>query len=217
MAGEETVGGIVGFLRLDAGDFHREITKALAEIKVLDGQDVKIDVKTNSRSVERDLVRVSRAAQGVQRDVGGMGRSFKGLRDPRLIVGAIGAGMALLGPVTGAATAAMAGFVGVAGTGILAFRGFKKEIEDGTSLGNTLKGALGGVGAEFDSLGRTAAHAMNDGVLSSLSAIHDFLPTLNPEVDELGRWGGSWNEFLTYLRGLFSADSRTARHFHPDA
>jgi hypothetical protein len=34
---------------------------------------------------------------------------------------------------------------------------------------------------------------------------------------ELGRWGGSWNEFLTYLRGLFSADSRTARHFHPDA
>jgi hypothetical protein len=29
-------------------------------------------------------------------------------------------------------------------------------------------------------------------------------------------WDGTWREFLTYLSGLFTADTRIARHFAPD-
>ena len=194
MAGEEVVGGILGYLRLDADQFQREITKALALIKVLDGQDVKVDVKTNSQSVEKDLARVSRAAKTVGRDVDGMSSSFKGLRDPRLIVGAIAGGMALIGPVTGAATAAMGGFVGVVGTGILAFKGFQSEIEKGTALGQYLQGSLEGVKSEFAALGSTAASAMSGDVLSALSQVRRFLPTINDDVESLaGHLGGAFN------------------------
>ena len=114
MAGEEVVGGIVGFLRLDADEFHREITKAIAEVKLLKGMDAKVKVEaTGTKRTEAELLGVAKAAKGVERNVGGMNEGFRGLRSPQLIVGGIAAGMALLGPVTGAATAAMGGFVGV--------------------------------------------------------------------------------------------------------
>ena len=205
MAGEETVGSIIGYLRLETGDFERGITKALALTKVLDGQDVKVDVKTNSQSVERDLTRVSRAAQGVQRDVGGMGRSFSGggMMSAPVIVGGIAAGMALLGPVTGAATAALGGFVGAAGTAALAFVGFKHEIDTGTALGQVLQGQLTGLKNDFVALGTTAASAMSGDVLNGLTTIRHFLPTINPEVEALaGHLGRAFN---TSSKGVVSA------------
>src|SRR5690348_473214 len=205
MAGEETVGSIIGYLRLETGDFERGITKALALTRVLDGQDVKVDVKTNSQSVERDLTRVSRAAQGVQRDVGGMGRSFSGggMMSAPVIVGGIAAGMALLGPVTGAATAALGGFVGAAGTAALAFVGFKHEIDTGTALGQVLQGQLTGLKNDFVALGTTAASAMSGDVLNGLTTIRHFLPTINPEVEALaGHLGRAFN---TSSKGVVSA------------
>lgn len=194
MAGEEVVGGVVGFLRMDISDFERDMLKALALVKALDGQDINVDIKTNSKSVERDLAGAGRAAKGAAREVDGMGSSFKGLRDPRLIVGAIGAGMALLGPVTGAATAAMGGFVGVVGTAALAFVGFKHEVEQGTALGKTLQSGLDDIKGAFGDLGTTAARAMQGDILDSMSQVSHFLPTLNGDVDELaGHLGKALN------------------------
>ena len=208
MAGEEVVGGIVGFLRLDADQFHREIKQALAEVKLLSGKNVKIDVKADGvAKTEAELLGVARAAKGVERNVGDMGRGFKGLRDPRLIVGGIAAGMALLGPVTGAATAAMGGFVGVAGTGILAFKGFQNEIEKGTALGQVLQGSLGGIKNELSALGATAASAMSGDLLKGLSEVRRFLPSLNDDVEALaGHLGRAFSTTATGLvKGLQNA------------
>jgi hypothetical protein len=205
VAGEEVVGSIVGFLRLDADEFHREITKALAEIKLLSSTDAKVKVKVdNAPSVERDLTRVSRAAQGVGRDFDKMGGSFRGggMMSGPVIVGGIAAAMALLGPVTGAATAAMGGFVGVAGTAALAFVGFKHEIEQGTALGQVLQGQLDGIKSEFSDLGATAASAMSGDVLKGLSEIRRFLPTINPEVEALA--GHLGRAFDTSAKGVVS-------------
>lgn len=46
MAGETNIGGIVGFLRLEAEQFHREIQQALLETDALNGKRVKVDVDT---------------------------------------------------------------------------------------------------------------------------------------------------------------------------
>jgi hypothetical protein len=150
---------------------------------------------------------VGRSARGAERDVRKLGKSFGdmgggGIMSPQVIVGGIAAAMALLGPVTGAATAAMGGFVGVAGTGVLAFRGFQQEVQKGTALGQYLQGSLEGIKTEFDSLGTTAASAMQGDVLSGLSEIRRFLPTINPEVEALA--GHLGRAFHTSAKGVVS-------------
>lgn len=190
MAAEEVVGGIVGFLRLDADDFHREITRAIAEVKVLKGMDARVKVEaTGVRRTERDLLKVGAAAKAVDRNVVGMNKSFGGgggMFGPQVVVGGLVAGMTLLGPLTGAVTAAMGGFVGVVGTGVLAYRGFKKEIEDGTALGQAMQSEIDGLTGAFTALGTTAARAMATDVLGAMRDFRDFLPTINDEVGALG-------------------------------
>lgn len=208
MAGEEVVGGIVGFLRLDADDFHREITRAIAEVKVLKGMDARVRVEAvGARKAERDIAKVAASAKIAEASVGGLSSSFSrsgggGLFSAPVIIGGIVTGMALLGPVTAAAAAAMAGFVGVAGTGLLAYQGFKKEIEDGTALGQVLQGQLDGIKSEFTALGTTAAKAMQGDVLAGLGDIRAFLPTINDEVEALA--GHLGRAFRTSAGGLIS-------------
>lgn len=266
---EEVVGGIVGFLRMDADQFHREIAKALAELKVLQGQDLTVKVRaegvdkvarssttaarslddltdstrrvedatsrvrvaelkldevrsranatasqhlsamqalTRARRAEQDAVfatyqgnvkisesndAVAKSARTASRDVGQMGRSFKGLHDPRVIVAGVAAGMSLLGPVAGTATAAVGGLVGVLGTGALAFNGFKKEIEQGTTLGKVMQTGLDGLKGSFNDLSAVAARSMAGGVLDALATLRTQLPALSGDVQILGAHLGS--------------------------
>ena len=205
MAGETTVGSIIGFLRLDADQFHREVERAIAETDVLDGKRVDVKVKASTHDAETGLARVAAEAEKVDRSAVKMNRSFDGgggMMSPQVVIGGITAAMALLGPVTGAATAAMGGFVGVAGTAVLAYRGFQQEVQKGTALGQYLQGSLKDIKGEFDSLGTTAARAMQGDVLSGLSEIRRFLPTLNPEVESLaGHLGRAFN---TSAKGVVS-------------
>lgn len=203
MAGEEVVGGIVGFLRLDAAEFHREITRAIAEVKVLKGMDARVKVEaTGARNVERDLLKVSRSAQGVERSVGDMSRSFRGMLSPQLIAGGLVAGMALVGPATAAASAAVGGFVGVVGTGVLAFQGLQREIEDGTAIGGALQSEIDGIGTALEGLSTTAGRAMSGGVIAGLTELREFLPTVNADVEELG--GRLGDAFAVGTDGLIS-------------
>ncbi|MGG5258797.1 hypothetical protein [Phycicoccus avicenniae] len=215
MAGAEVVGSIVGYLKLDADDFHREITRAIAEVKVLKGMDAKVHVEAKgSRSAERDLLKVGsaakvagRAAGGAGDAVGGLSDSFSGLTrggiySPAVIVGGLAAAVALLGPVTGAATAGVAGLTGVVGTGVLAFQGYKKEIEDGTALGSALQEQIGGLQSTLEGLSRTASSSMSGGVLAGLNDLNDYLPTLNDDVAMLSASLG--RAFRTSTTGLIS-------------
>jgi hypothetical protein len=283
VAGEEVVGGIVGFLRMDSEQFERKTLEAIALVEKLDGKNVNVDVKTDSlervtRSAktagssldslgaasrrlndatdrvrvaelkldevrnksnasasqhlsamnalkkamrdEQDAVfasydsnirlsksqdEIARTARGVSRDVSGMGRSFSdsgGMGRGQLIVGGIAAGMALLGPVTGAATAAMGGLVGVVGTAALAYVGFNQEVQKGTALGQYLQGELKDIKGEFLTLGHTAASAMSGDVISALSDVRRFLPTINPEVEALA--GHLGRAFRTTTGGVIT-------------
>src|SRR5690349_3044859 len=65
MAGETTVGSVVGFLRLDADQFHREIERAIAETDVLDGKRVDVKVKTNTSELDRATSSVGRLSGGM--------------------------------------------------------------------------------------------------------------------------------------------------------
>jgi hypothetical protein len=123
-----------------------------------------------------------------------MAKGFEGLRDPRLLVAGIAAGMTLIGPATAAATAAGAGFVGTFGTAVLAFKGFEDQIKQGTALGQYLQGQIGGIRSEFAALGATASSAMAGDVIRGLSEIRRFLPTLTPEIESLaGHLGRAFN------------------------
>lgn len=207
MAAEEVVGGIVGFLRLDADDFHREITRAIAEVKVLKGMDAKVHVEAvGAQKMSRDLDRISKSAEGTGRQIVQMNRSFSGrgggLLSPQVIVGGLTAGMALLGPVTGAAAAATAGFVGVLGTGVLAFQGFKAEVEEGTALGGAMTAEMDGLKGAIRGLSRTAATAMAADVFVGLRQLRDYLPTLNDDVGALS--GALGRAFKVGTSGLIS-------------
>lgn len=208
MAGEEVVGGIVGYLRLDADDFHREITRAIAEVKVLKGMDAKVDVSVRgARSAERDLLKVGAAAKTVDGNVGGMRRSFGGLggggmMSPQVIVGGLAAGMALLGPVTAAATAATVGLTAVVGGSVLAFQGFKREVEDNTALGQEMSRELDGLKASLEGLAATAARASSGDVLAGFRDLRSYLPSLNDDVEELASRLG--RAFRTSTGGLIS-------------
>lgn len=188
-AGETTVGGIVGFLRLDDDQFNRAVDAAIARIRLLDGQDVDIDVDVDTHNADRDLDRVDEAMRRVTRSNDRMGRSFQRGIGPRakLILTAIGAGFTLLGPAAGAATAAILGFSGAVGVGVLAWKGFKEEIKDGTDLGVRLKSQIDGLKASIVDLSDTSANAMGPGLLAGLQKVADFLPTLDGSVSVIAR------------------------------
>lgn len=63
MSGETTVGSILGFLRLDADQFHREIQKAMGEAQALDGTNVDVKVKADTAGAERGLGQVARSSR----------------------------------------------------------------------------------------------------------------------------------------------------------
>jgi hypothetical protein len=75
VAGETNVGGILGFLRLDADQFHREIERAIAETEILDGKNVDVKVKTDS------LDKMPRSARGAATALDGVTSSARRLED----------------------------------------------------------------------------------------------------------------------------------------
>lgn len=62
MAGETNIGGIVGFLRLEADQFHREIQQALLEVAALDDKDVRVKVRADGAAGLERLPAAARAA-----------------------------------------------------------------------------------------------------------------------------------------------------------
>ncbi|GAB3081059.1 hypothetical protein GCM10027053_52030 [Intrasporangium mesophilum] len=81
-AGETNIGGIVGFLRLEAGQFHREIQQALLEIEALDDKDVRVSVRTDGKvgGVE-GLDQLERKAKSASSSLDDLGRSQRRLED----------------------------------------------------------------------------------------------------------------------------------------
>jgi hypothetical protein len=261
--GETTVGGIVGFLRMDDDQFNRAVDAAIAKLQLLDRTDVNVRVDTSgidrigraarpatagldsiaaaSRRVEDATSRVrvaqtrldevrsrgrsssvidaehslrralreendaiwdtyagnirlgesndvlERSTRRASRGVSDMGRSFRGLHDPKVILAAVAAGVAVLGPVAGATAGAVAGLTAVVGTGVLAWKGYQREIQQGTALGVAMRQQLGGLSSTLQGLEATAAGAVGPGLMGGLSKLDAYLPTLDGHVSTLGK------------------------------
>lgn len=189
---EQTVGSIVGFLRLDTGDFERGIAKAEALAKGLGATDIDVKVKADTKPLERGLGKVATEAKVASSNMSGMNEWFSGgIRSGPVILGAVGAGLALLGPVAGAATAAVGGLTGILGTGLAAFMGFRSEMEKGTALGLVMKTGLGNLKTALGDLATTAAKSMSGGVLGAMSTLRSAIPALNGDVETLGKHLGN--------------------------
>ena len=77
MAGETSVGGISGFLKMDADQFHRELEKAIAEIDALKGKEAKVRIEVDADQVHRELPIVREEIDQVSRSNDTLGSSSR--------------------------------------------------------------------------------------------------------------------------------------------
>lgn len=78
---ETTIGSIVGFLRLDADQFHREIVKAITEVEVLDGKRASVTLDVDSSGVDASMDRVASSSRNVTRRLDDLTSSSRRLTD----------------------------------------------------------------------------------------------------------------------------------------
>ena len=117
----------------------------------------------------------------------------------------IGLAPALLGPTAAIAAAAVGlgvGFGVMGVSGVLAIKGIKDQMEDGTVVGARYAGGLSQLKGNLDALANTSAVHMLQGFDQSLNAIENKMPFLNTLVGNmsglLGQMGG------TALNGVLS-------------
>ncbi|GAA4040957.1 hypothetical protein GCM10023063_28350 [Arthrobacter methylotrophus] len=112
---------------------------------------------------------------------------------------------ALLGPVAAISAAAVGlgvAFGGMAAGGVAAIMGIKKEMADGTAVGNQYAAGLGNLKSDLDQLSTSSANAMLGSFNSIVADINVSMPFLNQMLSEgaaeLGHMGD------TALRGVLS-------------
>lgn len=132
-------------------------------------------------------------------------------RHRRLILGLVAlapVAVAALGPVGGAAigVGAALGVMGIAG--VAAIVGIKREMEEGTLLGQQYAAGIQSLKGDFDILARTSAAGMLEGFDRAVDSVNGRLPFLNRLLGEsatsLGNVGANLIDFL--ITGLQRAE-----------
>jgi hypothetical protein len=183
------VGSIVGYLRLDGSQFRDEIAAAIAELKVLSGTNVNIDVKTDKlREVEADSAAAVRGLENVDREVtkvGNNGRQSTGM----LLTSLLLLGPALIPIAAGAAGLGLA-FGGMATAGIAAFMGIKDEMAQGTNVGIAYSRGIATVEDALRRLADLAATNVLGSFQTTVSDLISKMPALSSEVGNLATMTG---------------------------
>jgi hypothetical protein len=197
------VGTIVGYLTLDATQFDEAVTKAIAELKVLSGEDVKVKVDVSQLSqVKAASEEAVSGLDSVQTKAAQTDSSFSG--HSRAMVTAIG----LLGPALipiAAGTAALGiGFAGMATAGIFAFKGVSDEMAKGTAVGLDYQHGLSVLGADMTHLADIAATNILGDFQQTVATLTARLPALSTEVGDLATLAGhAGSSILTGLVNVF--------------
>src|SRR5690348_11812973 len=181
MASETTVGGIVGTLRLDADQFHREIERAIAEVDHLEGKHVDVKVKADTARAEAGLTAVQERADRLDRTNVKMAQSSTnaGRGMNALTAAILTVGPAIV-PLAVAAVGLAAGFGAMGAAGVLAIVGIRHEMQQGTAVGHAYSGELQTLKGDLNDLGAVAA----GGVLGPFQAV---VATLQPQMSNLTR------------------------------
>lgn len=190
------VGTIVGYLRLDGTQFREEVATAIAELKVLSGTSVNIDVKTDKlREVETDAGAAVRGLENVDREVTRVGTN--GQHSTGMLLSSI----LLLGPALIPIAAGAAGlgiaFGGMAIAGIAAFMGIKSQMDAGTNVGLAYKRGVDQITGSMQSLGAVAASNILGAFQSVVSDVIAKMPVLSQDVGTLSAMLGNIGKAVT--------------------
>ena len=198
------VGTLVGYLRLDMGDFESGMAKGQALADKLDGKDVDVKVKADTALAEAKLAAVAASEKEVthqghnmnqQMDMGGHG------------MGAMLAAVLLLGPalvpIAAGAAGLAVGFGVMGAAGVLAIVGIVQEMKAGTSLGLQYSGMLTTLKGDLTTLGRTAASGTLAPFQQAVGDLQQRMPVLNTIVGQFSVITGKTAGVLT--TGLVAA------------
>lgn len=198
MAGETTVGSIVGFLRLDGDQFRREVQQAIAQLERLDGRNVDIDVTVDrTGAAAAQVAATSKAVDHLGSSSQRSGRHMRGL-----VTAVLALGPALV-PLGAGAVGLAAAFGGMGAAGVAAIFGIKSEMEAGTEVGEAYRDGLDSLKESFGDLSRVAAQRMLGDFQAAVRDLNARTPQLSRALGDMASVSGKTGAALT--SGLVSA------------
>jgi len=198
------VGELVGYLRLDMGDFESGMAKGQALADKLDGKNVDVKVDADTGVAEAKLAGV--AASEAKVDEGNKNIAKSGQQAGQGM-GALVAAVLLLGPalvpIAAGAVGLAVGFGAMGAAGVLAIVGIVAEMKAGTTLGLQYSGMLQTLKGDLTTLGRTAASGTLQPFQQAVADLQQRMPVLNSIVGEFSVITGKTAGVLT--TGLVAA------------
>ena len=179
------VGELVGYLRLDMGDFESGMAKGQALADKLDGKNVDVKVDADTGVAEAKLAAV--AASEAKVDEGNKKLAKSG-NDAGRGMGALVAAVLLLGPalipIAAGAAGLAVGFGAMGAAGVLAIVGIVQEMKKGTALGSSYSAMLTTLKGDLTTLGRTAASGTLAPFQQAVADLQTKMPALNGLIGE---------------------------------
>lgn len=181
----QVVGTAYVRLRLLTDSIGKDIQSAVKKQKF---QDLDVHVKADTAEADAKL-----AATGAEADaLGAKSPTIKPKVDSKgaeknlgLLSTAIALLAPTLGPLAAAGVAAGAGIAAGAGVALLAVRGVKLEMKEGTQVGEVYSAGLQSLKGDLDVLSKTAARGVLGGFNTAVQEIHAVLPGVNQTVERL--------------------------------
>ena len=191
------VGELVGYLRLDMGDFESGMARGTALADKLDGKNVDVKVDADTGAAEAKLAAVAASEDKVAKSGNDAGRGMGAL-----VTAVITLAPALVPLLAGAAGLAV-GFGAMGAAGVLAVVGIVKEMKAGTPLGLAYTGMLATLKGDLTTLGRTAASGTLAPFQQAVGDLQQRMPVLNSIVGQFSVITGKTAGVLT--TGLVAA------------
>lgn len=185
---EATAGTLVGYLRLDASQWHEELRRAGIAAEALDRTDPDIDIHVNAEEAVARLKEVEAEADTMGRKIKQAGDDGKRSISP--LAAAIGILGPAIAPVGAAAVGLAAGFGAMGAAGVLAVLGIKREMEEGSSIGTQYAAALQDADHVLRSLTTTGANAFFGSLTQGVAVLQNHLLGVTPLISEMAGYLG---------------------------
>jgi hypothetical protein len=186
---EATAGTLVGYLRLDASQWHEELRRAGIAAEALDEKSPDIDIDVNAeeavarlRAVGEEADRTGKSIEKASKDA-----KAKGINPLAAAIGILGPAIA---PIGAAAVGLGAGFGAMGAAGVLAIMGIKREMEEGTSLGLRYKSALDDAKGVLDGITHSGAEAFFGSLTQIIATLKSHTGALTPLLSEMTTYLG---------------------------
>jgi hypothetical protein len=185
---EATAGTLVGYLRLDSSQWHEELRRAGIAAEALGASSPDIDIDVNAEEAVARLRTVGEEAERTGKRIEKAGIDGKNGLNP------LAAAIGILGPTIaplGGAVAGLAAGLGVMGAaGVLAILGIKREMEEGTTLGEQYTEVIGDAKGVLDGITHSGAEAFFGSVTQIVATLKDHTGELTPLLAETATYLG---------------------------